>query len=591
MSITSPINIASPRRNTPSSLSYQAYPVRDHFYDTDSCMSAIFNGNSTNYETGLGRDRQDSTTGPKPISVHNPNIESRPRRESLAGSLAQGMSWGGTSLGSWIRDDIIMTGTSPFPYQSPSFNSSSYLPKLEASFMRDFACCGNTLPTLHDLLQHYEEAHAQHQTPQPERSTSSTQRSRQNPLNNDKSTTESSQPVVSSHLDLRHQNSSHSPQHTGAQVDPNNIGIGGIERMRQQQKHRSSPSSPSIQNSQSDSVEMELDDPINALADAATTSPLSSPSQSAASARRSHFGQSPQLSLNLNTTALQYTGLRSSQPPTPASGGFSYQNNPTVSSVNTPTLCAQPMSHSQQFTPTTSGPGTPSGDSDCDFYNMPLSLNDGNISQEFSGLSYPYSLRPDNINGDYCIDEPAKRLYSPNGFTSLRLHQLAQLNQSQGGLHQNDTMLHTQNMQQTMALGHAHTAAMMMASEEHKPFRCPVIGCEKAYKNQNGLKYHKTHGHNTQQLHENGDGTFSIVNPETSAPYPGTLGMEKEKPYKCEICCKRYKNLNGLKYHKQHSPPCNPDLNLSNHLSLAGLGSLSLNIPGLCGLGESSMIH
>lgn len=61
-------------------------------------------------------------------------------------------------------------------------------------------------------------------------------------------------------------------------------------------------------------------------------------------------------------------------------------------------------------------------------------------------------------------------------------------------------------------------------------------------------RYHKAHGHQTQQLHENGDGTFSIVNPETSAPYPGTLGMEKEKPFNCETCGKRYKNLNGLKY-------------------------------------------
>lgn len=43
-------------------------------------------------------------------------------------------------------------------------------------------------------------------------------------------------------------------------------------------------------------------------------------------------------------------------------------------------------------------------------------------------------------------------------------------------------------------------------------------------------------------------------------PYPGTLGMEKEKPYSCDTCGKRYKNLNGLKYHKQHSPPCNPEL-------------------------------
>lgn len=36
--------------------------------------------------------------------------------------------------------------------------------------------------------------------------------------------------------------------------------------------------------------------------------------------------------------------------------------------------------------------------------------------------------------------------------------------------------------------------------------------------------------------------------------------MEKEKPYKCDVCQKRYKNLNGLKYHKTHSPPCNPEL-------------------------------
>lgn len=29
--------------------------------------------------------------------------------------------------------------------------------------------------------------------------------------------------------------------------------------------------------------------------------------------------------------------------------------------------------------------------------------------------------------------------------------------------------------------------------------------------------------------------------------------MEKEKPFKCEVCGKRYKNLNGLKYVSQ--PP------------------------------------
>jgi hypothetical protein len=80
-------------------------------------------------------------------------------------------------------------------------------------------------------------------------------------------------------------------------------------------------------------------------------------------------------------------------------------------------------------------------------------------------------------------------------------------------------------------------------------------------------------------LHENGDVTFSILNPETSKPYPGTIDMEKEKPYQCGVCKRRYKNLNGLKYvrssatpffmelltkfqHTQHSPACKAELEL-----------------------------
>lgn len=86
------------------------------------------------------------------------------------------------------------------------------------------------------------------------------------------------------------------------------------------------------------------------------------------------------------------------------------------------------------------------------------------------------------------------------------------------------------------------------------------------------------HGHNNQKLQENSDGTFSIVDPVTSIPYPGTVGMEKEKPYQCQVCGKRYKNLNGLKYHKQHSPMCNPDLKMPGN-PLAGLNP-SANVAG-----------
>lgn len=149
--------------------------------------------------------------------------------------------------------------------------------------------------------------------------------------------------------------------------------------------------------------------------------------------------------------------------------------------------------------------------------------------------------------------------------------------------------------EQQMLAGVPDTTTGILSNDEPKPFRCPVIGCEKAYKNQNGLKYHKTHGHNNQRLHDNADGTFSIVNPETSTPYPGTLGMEKEKPYKCDVCGKRYKNLNGLKYHKSHSTTCNSDLQLAagRNVNVGGvMQGQNINVAGagLPGIGEEGLL-
>ena len=76
--------------------------------------------------------------------------------------------------------------------------------------------------------------------------------------------------------------------------------------------------------------------------------------------------------------------------------------------------------------------------------------------------------------------------------------------------------------------------------------------------------------------------------------------MEKEKPYRCEICGKRYKNLNGLKYHKAHSPPCNPELKLgtggpkpASAVGTIGIPALGVNVAGagLVGIGDEALIH
>lgn len=360
--------------------------------------------------------------------------------------------------------------------------------------MRDFTCCGKILPNLHDLLQHYEEAHTQ-PSPNTARNNAFSQFSQ---LGMPSAPRMSISRAGSAAPGSNSQSTSQLGQHSRGQQSSHDL-------------HGNS-AMPSNLNDEMDAVaDMEMDDAVGTME--------MDDSQRMSQTRQLFGQQRPEL--NMNTSGLTQ-GLRTSQPPTPAAASFGLQNNPTVSSVNTPTLTTQgQVPQGQQV------------DLDEDLPGMPMGGNTNDIGDmSFNG-------NQNNNDSNFCINDPGKHLFSSNGFPPNRSiqAQLQQLGINQSQL--NDPQTSKAIMQRLQS---------MMMPEEHKPFKCPVIGCEKAYKNQNGLKYHKTHGHQTQQLHENGDGTFSIVNPETSAPYPGTLGMEKEKPFSCETCGKRYKNLNGLKY-------------------------------------------
>lgn len=337
--------------------------------------------------------RQNGNLGPdnntsRPIAM---NGADRSDTNMLSGSLLGGMSWGGLSVGSFIKDDMLMSGTSPFNFQSPSFHtSSSYVPKMEANFMKDYACCNIKLDSLHELLEHYEEQHA----------------------------------AV--------------PTQTMGRTPTNMQPYAKIETHRQPSLHQPQPQHPSkgvmqmqAINDLDDLDTMDMDDAV-----APAVQPLGG----------HQYQPQPQFGRQLSQSALNIQNVASA-----------FQNPRTTPPVN------------DQNTDL-SGLGRLPGDLDLSGHStprMPQSDDDAHMAVD---LGYA------DFNGT--IDEPAKRLLSKQGFGGIRAPAIG------GQIAQNSELARRLRDQQIVS-------GIPVGSDEAKPFKCPVIGCEKAYKNQNGLKYHK----------------------------------------------------------------------------------------------------
>lgn len=78
-----------------------------------------------------------------------------------------------------------------------------------------------------------------------------------------------------------------------------------------------------------------------------------------------------------------------------------------------------------------------------------------------------------------------------------------------------------------------------------RPWRCPNPGCNKSYKQSNGLKYHREKGQCDFAIHDAVDLGLSLEEAE-----------RRNKPFVCAVgngCNKRYRQMNGLKYHYLNS--------------------------------------
>lgn len=233
--------------------------------------------------------------------------------------------------------------------------------------------------------------------------------------------------------------------------------------------------------------------------------------------------------------------------------------------------------------PGNSRAGTPTLDSDNEAF-----FGSSTQASIFSNLS----IRPSTAEEQLPSCAPPN-LFFPSAAASQRPSKRERFNSTVGGT--------SANAPASPATSTASLTSTPDSAAEHRPYKCPAPGCDKAYKQMNGLKYHRLHGHCNQNLRnvngvaagtnadpaqaanrplapEKGIASTSDTKPDASAlgsafplfgnddaankgqkgpdtPGKASNNVPPEKMYVCQVgnCDKRYKNLNGLRYHYLHS--------------------------------------
>lgn len=422
--------------------------------------------------------------------------------------------------------------------------------RLESTFCRNFTCCGRGLDDLHDLLQHYEECHVRFEDEDEDVPSMMTDEELEETAS---IASESSAPAAPSGP-VSPVTSPGSSKASGADSD-----------LKRDRSLNNGPSTPMVVTSAEN-----LDSPS-----AFDTAVMRSPSTNRGKKRA--FGQ-PNMGGGSGANPL-YRAL--------IDGGNRHPFG--MPNVYSP---ASPFS-----TPGSSRAGTPTLDSDSETF--------------FGSTTQPSVFSNLSIRGNNTEDHQLPSCAPPNLFFPSATANQAARPAKRERFNSNGSNGSAPSAGSSAANVSATASPMPTDSNasEHRPYKCPAPGCDKAYKQMNGLKYHRLHGHCNQNLRNvnnglvlpsegaqnsaqntptpNGDANsagagatdhkpaagqtpdlaaFGIHSTGTNAsetqpreapstPTKPAATSQPEKTYVCQVgnCDKRYKNLNGLRYHYLHS--------------------------------------
>lgn len=122
-SVANPLDVStrqtstSPRGNQPSNLTsaLQRSDSEEKRRMANSPADTAFNRPMPQMPSNASDDFAKFERGARPIAMKGAQNDRQARRESIAQSINAGMSWGGISVGSWIRDESV---TNPLPWSS-----------------------------------------------------------------------------------------------------------------------------------------------------------------------------------------------------------------------------------------------------------------------------------------------------------------------------------------------------------------------------------------------------------------------------------------------------------------------------------------